>query len=634
LADDQGHPAADVSYKQLAGVLSIAKAQNSSNICKTKLITLVTQVAELHSQAVPVQTLYTWFRDNKLIVNRRYQRKLVWTLEEKQKLLDSLLSKYPVPAILLSEIEGPKENYEIIDGLQRMHAILSFIETAYPLNNGRHFDLNYFPTAKEFSKKGLFSDKSEGKIIDNSECSTILNYPISLSILRKATDQEVNEVFDRINTYGHRLSDQERRQAGIQGKFAELVRRLACSVRGDVSAERLFLYEMPSISIDLPKTKHGYDVRADEVFWVKQGILKSTDLRDSEDEQCIADTIACLIGQDLIDRSKAALDTIYDTSHSEYARIETALDLYGADKVSEEFKFCLEEIEKICAEGGSKKLRDLLFEQRTTNAFPSVFVVVFMAIFECGIRLSKRISDYAGVKTALKGINSRIQAGQKGASSKERRTNIDVVKGVISKFFVDDPDIKKTIFSNHKLIDIDADVRRSEIELSNYELKQGLLPLVGGHSDPAAMLDKLLRTICAIANNGPKSSGKILIGVADKESDVKRIVEIDQTIGKSIGKRTIVGVNREAHRLGKSVEKYVEMTVNHIKNSKLSDRTKAEVLAHIDYNNYFGLGVMVISIPPQRELTYLGEELYRRDGSNNILVSAMKDAVALGARFS
>lgn len=590
-------------------------------------------MAELHTQSVPVQTLYTWFRDNKLIVNRRYQRKLVWTLEEKQKLLDSILSKYPIPAILLSEIEGPKENYEIIDGLQRIHSILSFIETSYPLSNGKYFDLNYFPTAKELSEKYAFYDQSSGNIIDSAACSTILNYQVALSILRKADNKEVNEVFDRINTYGHRLSDQERRQAGVQSKFAELVRNLACSVRGDISSDRLFLYEMPSISIDLPKTKHGYEVRAEEVFWVKQGILRSTDLRDSEDEQCIADTVACMIGQDLIDRSKAALDAVYDSSNTEHIRIETALDLYGAEKVSEEFKFVLGEVEKICTEGGDTKLRDLLFESKTTNAFPSVFAVIFLAIFECGVQQEKRISDYSGLKHSLKGINKRIPVGQKGSNKSERRTNIDVVKGIISKFFVDDPNIAKIIFNDHKIIDIDGDIRRSEIELSHFELKQGLLPLDAGAKDPAAMLDKILRTVCAIANNGPKSAGKILIGVADKDADIKRVAEIDGVVGKAIGKKTVVGVCREAKRLGKSMEDYVQLVVNHIKNSKLSEHTKGAVLAHIDYNSYFDLGVLVISIPPQKDLTYLGEELYRRDGSNNIPVYTPKDVLALNSRF-
>ncbi len=91
---------------------------------------------------------------------------------------------------------------------------------------------------------------------------------------------EVNDVFDRINTYGHRWSDQERRQAGVQNSFSNMVRSISCKLRGDVSHNVLPLSSMPSISIDLPKTKHGYSIQAEEVFWVKQGILRSTDLRD------------------------------------------------------------------------------------------------------------------------------------------------------------------------------------------------------------------------------------------------------------------------------------------------------------------------------------------------------------------
>ena len=50
-------------------------------------------MADLASQPTSIQTAYGWFSDNKLIVNRRYQRKLVWTLEEKQRLIESILKK-------------------------------------------------------------------------------------------------------------------------------------------------------------------------------------------------------------------------------------------------------------------------------------------------------------------------------------------------------------------------------------------------------------------------------------------------------------------------------------------------------------------------------------------------------------
>jgi uncharacterized protein with ParB-like and HNH nuclease domain len=50
-------------------------------------------MAELDSTPKSVQSLYSWYSENKLHVNRRYQRKLVWTLEEKQKLVESILNR-------------------------------------------------------------------------------------------------------------------------------------------------------------------------------------------------------------------------------------------------------------------------------------------------------------------------------------------------------------------------------------------------------------------------------------------------------------------------------------------------------------------------------------------------------------
>ncbi len=51
------------------------------------------KMAELVSQPTSIQSVYSIYREDKLYVNRRYQRKLVWTLEEKQKLIESILKK-------------------------------------------------------------------------------------------------------------------------------------------------------------------------------------------------------------------------------------------------------------------------------------------------------------------------------------------------------------------------------------------------------------------------------------------------------------------------------------------------------------------------------------------------------------
>ncbi|WP_197728157.1 DUF262 domain-containing protein [Rhizobium leguminosarum] len=54
-------------------------------------------MAELVSQPTVIQSLYGMYRDGKIFVNRKYQRKLVWTLEEKQRLVESIIRKYPIP---------------------------------------------------------------------------------------------------------------------------------------------------------------------------------------------------------------------------------------------------------------------------------------------------------------------------------------------------------------------------------------------------------------------------------------------------------------------------------------------------------------------------------------------------------
>lgn len=590
-------------------------------------------MAELVAQPTSIQSVYGLFRDDKLFVNRRYQRKLVWTLEEKQKLIESILKKYPIPAILLAEKEDEPGSYEIIDGLQRLHAIMSFVETSFRTLDGRLFDLDFFPTAKSVAEEGRFEAAVGEERLSQKEVTTILDYSLAMSVMRNATEAEINDVFDRINTYGHRLSDQERRQAGVQNAFSSMVRTIACHQRGDESADILLLSSMPSISIDLPMTRHGYVVRADETFWVNQGVLRATDLRDSADEQCIADIAACVVGGILIERSKDALDEIYTDGTTEAERVVNALDVYGPDRFADEFSYCVQEILRVCDAGGSEKLRTVIFSRQTTNAFPAVFAIILIAFHELIVGERKKVMDYAGAKNSLRNLDTRIETGRRSTSTEERRRNIDVIKALVNPNFQSSEDLPAEIYNSHSTQDIDALVRRSEIELPSYELKQGLLRLTPDPTIDPDMIDKVAKTICAIANNGSGRPGKILIGVCDKEADARRVAEIDHTVPIKVGRRQVVGINREAVRLGISTEQYFGLWKDGIRNSALSEACRAAVLANIDYNSYYGLGVIVISIPGQAELSYFGDDIYYREGDETKRAESGRQIAELAKRF-
>lgn len=585
-------------------------------------------MAELESQPKTIQSLYSWYSENKLFVNRRYQRKLVWTLIEKQRLVESILKKFPIPAILLAERESGE--YEVIDGLQRLHTIMSFIETSFPTLEGHLFDVSQFPTARTRADAGAFTPGA-GNLISPRDVSSVLDYSIAISIMRGASEQEIDDVFRRINTYGHRLSDQERRQAGVQDDFSNVIRELACKIRGDASSDILRLADMPSISIDLPMTKHGYNVEADQVFWVEQGILRSTELRDSLDEQCLVDIAASVIGGAVIDRSKDALDRIYQLDDSENARIIEALDVYGAEKLSKELMYCIDELLKVCAAGTPKKLRNIIFRQRSTNSFPAVFAVLLIALHESLIGDRRRISSYVGVKESLDGLYSRVETSRRSTTPTERRKNINTIKGLISAHLVDS-DVSE-VYGSNTTMDIDVVIRRSEIELPNYELKQGLLSLRVPRAAEPTVVDKVLKTICGMANNGPSRAGTILIGVTNKDSDADRVKTIDSIEPLTVGKRYVVGVSREAKFLGESAEAYFARWKTAIRNSKLSPHLRDGVLSNIDYNDYFGLGVIIISIPSQNQLSYLDDDLYWREGDDTKKASEARTIAALAQRF-
>ena len=577
-----------------------------------------------------IQSIYAWYSENKLFVNRRYQRKLVWTQLEKQKLIESITSQYPVPAILLAE--RPDGSFEIIDGLQRLFTIVSFIENAYPSIGGTLFDVAQFPTAKLRSDDGHF-DTLEGQKMSAREVSTFLDYSMAITVMRNATEDEIDDVFARINTYGHRLSDQERRQSGVQDSFSEAVRELACLTRGDVSQDVLRLDQMPSISIDLPMNRHGYDVKADEVFWVNQGILRSTELRDSVDEQCIADIAACIVGGSLIERSKSALDEIYDRDSDENRRIANALDVYGSQRFSDEFNFCVDQILQVCNAGSSTRLRNLLFTTATTNAFPSVFAVLLIAFHEALIGADQQITDYAGVKVALTGLADTIVTNRKATSPAKRRQNIEIVKGLLAAQLA--PGALPTVYGSNAVADIDAMIRQQAVEMPNYELKQGILTLAdSGRGIDANMIPKLIRTICAIANNSKNHTGSIVLGVADKPRDAERAQELDGVTPRLVGKRFVIGVNRESAFLGESSEQYYSRIKDGIRQSGLSEPLKGDVLSSTDFNDYFGLGVIVIAVPRQAGPSTVDGKLYRRSGDETEEVTAVDDIIAVTQRFS
>ena len=181
-----------------------------------------------------VERSYEDYRNNQYLVNRRYQRKLVWELEEKQAFIDSLANGYPVPLFLFAKcVYKGQDRSEIIDGMQRLNAVFSFIENDYPAANGEYFDLSTTALTKDLLDSHILEQRQPA--LNRETCVKIVSYELPYSIYDEHNPDIIDEVFRRINSNGKHLSRQEIRQAGVVNDFSQLVRNIATRIRGDVS---------------------------------------------------------------------------------------------------------------------------------------------------------------------------------------------------------------------------------------------------------------------------------------------------------------------------------------------------------------------------------------------------------------
>jgi hypothetical protein len=585
-------------------------------------------------QGISRQSLYRSYRDGSLIVNRQYQRKLVWTIAEKQKLIDSILKDYPLPLFLLAEKpateSGKPSRLEVIDGMQRLNAIFSYIEHGF-LVDDKCFDVDEFARARQAADRGDFKTypKDDVPRLSAQKCADLLDYQLPVTSFPGEQDTRITDVFGRINSGGKQLSDQERRQAGVLSPFAEMVRTLAAEIRGDVSRETLLLSEMPEISIETSRNTHGYALKAEDIFWCYQGILRTGDLRESDDEQAIADICASILWGNPVEASGDFLNQLYSKECAEYNEINKLLGGYGRAKLEYEVKTVFSTVRSIIESYDSTRFcfRRTVYPKPTSNAQKSPFYAVFMAFYELIFKEGLTPLPDNKIMAALNDLTNRIEIGQKHIRSEDRQNNVKVTKGMIRDQFVA-ADVSALSHGPGMIFDFENSIRRSRTETTRYEFKQGLLRLDHERKMDPTIIATILDTICAIANVGPDADGFLYIGIADKAADAQRVHELDQIEPIKFDHVEIVGVEREAKKLGIAIDKYMRIIKDGVSQSKLTDPLKTNVLTSLDTVSYKGLQVVRIRVPRQTQLAFLGDDCFLRVGSSTLKATGPQIAAA------
>lgn len=164
-------------------------------------------------QQYTVADFLEWQEKKQLIINRDFQRREVWTADASAYLIDTILRQLPIPKIYLRthiDVDKRLPIREIVDGQQRISAVIKYAGDKLTLTK----------RTGEFS--GLTYSAMETKLKER-----FLSYEFGVEQLINATNENVLEVFARLNSYSVQLNHAELRHAKYQGDFKWVVHNAA-----------------------------------------------------------------------------------------------------------------------------------------------------------------------------------------------------------------------------------------------------------------------------------------------------------------------------------------------------------------------------------------------------------------------
>lgn len=573
---------------------------------------------ELSIKGESIQSLYGFYLHETFLVNRRYQRKLVWSLDEKKAFIDSIIKGYPVPLVLLADIISTSgRKFEIIDGMQRLNAIVSFIEQEFDVN-GAYFDLDTIADTKLLKDTGALQQKTPN--LQRNVCANIVRYQIPLSVFQEKGSSHVDEVFRRLNSNGRHLSKQEIRQAGATSKFASIVRRISCSIRGDSSASDILnLSLMKNISITSKSLDYGICV--ENVFWIKNNIITKDALRESNDEEIIADIVAWTSLEKGLRSSSDILDQLYGfvdggTDPSLSGQIELAIQRINEEQVIANIQLVFDKLIDVLGKSG-QTFNGLFFENQQAK-IARYFQIVYLSFYRLIVNDGMDIADMKGLIDTLDKAGDKLiklSAGGGNWSAKEKQTAIDSLCGVIGKYFhkanTHDP-------ARHQWITrLENILIQSSTEQTLYDFKVGLHALTEKNNDfSRELFSKIIKTLTSMANTLPRSTGYCIIGVADSQATAAAYEKIYGVKPKKYSNFYIAGLDDEANKFHKNIDDYFTKLTNLIKEEPISERDKDYLSRNITTVKYFDRTLIILKVESDVKPSIYDGKYFVRHGSN------------------
>jgi len=191
--------------------MKIVRSQNQQKIL---LAEISKRAKEIHADAYPMSIgeLMSIYRDKELDIHPEFQRVFRWTPLQKTKFIESILLGIPIPSIFVSQRDDGI--WDVVDGVQRLSTIFQFTgilrdEENEPIASNKLLGTDYLPSLEGMS----WEDKDSPKYsFPDSLRVDFKRQKLDIKIVKKESDPNTKyDLFERLNTLGSHLSDQEMR---------------------------------------------------------------------------------------------------------------------------------------------------------------------------------------------------------------------------------------------------------------------------------------------------------------------------------------------------------------------------------------------------------------------------------------
>jgi len=161
------------------------------------------------------------FVSGKLEIQPDFQREVVWKLPERTRFIDSLVKQLPIPSMCFS-LDIKTQKWKVIDGLQRMDTITSFLGTA-EMKLADPDDVH--PALRGKKNTTLRHGTDEERRL----YSSVEDISIPITVIRCDYELESHmaylfTIFNRLNSGGVRLNNQEIRNCIYSGPFNDALK--------------------------------------------------------------------------------------------------------------------------------------------------------------------------------------------------------------------------------------------------------------------------------------------------------------------------------------------------------------------------------------------------------------------------